>query len=180
MNRPRARVLLHRSPGHSLVEVLIAIAVVAILAGVGLPTFADVMARQTVSTASGNWRDAHALGRSHAILRRVPTVLCPSADGENCETTLAWEGGFLLFEDPNRNRRRDASERVLRVFPEQSRIRMTTSVGRRTVTFQPSGRTDGSNITMTICSLSAAAPEGRRLITSNSGRTRSEPFRCEA
>lgn len=179
MKRMQVRVTLGRPSGHTLIEVTIVIAVVAVLAGLGLPTLADVMARQSVSTAASSWRDAHALGRSHAILRRVPTVLCPSTNGETCDATLTWEGGYLLFEDPNRNRRRDATERVIRVFAGQPRNRMTTSIGRRTVTFQPSGRTDGSNLTMTICSNAGYAIEGRRLVTSNSGRTRSEAIRCE-
>lgn len=179
MKRMQVRVTLGRSSGHTLIEVAILTAVIGILAGVGLPTLADALARQAVAAAASSWRDAHAIGRSHAILRRVPTVLCPSADGATCQATLTWQGGYMLFEDPNRNRRRDATERVIRVFAEQPRNRMTTSIGRRTVSFQPSGRTDGSNVTMTICSNSSAAIEGRRLVTSNSGRTRSESIRCE-
>jgi type IV fimbrial biogenesis protein FimT len=164
MKRKRVQAAPGRSSGLSLVE----------------PMFAEVTARLSVSAAASSWRDVHALGRSHAILRRVPTVLCPSADGETCDATQAWEGGYLLFEDSNRNRRREATERVIRVFTQQPRIRMTTSIGRRTVTFQPSGRTDGSNLTMTICSRSAVTLDGRRLITSNSGRTRSETIQCGA
>lgn len=155
------------------------VAVLAILAGLGLPSLGDALARQSVATAAGSWRDALALGRSHAILRRVPAVVCPSDDAERCRQAASWEGGFILFEDPNRNRVRDPGERVVRVFGSQPRVRMSTSVGRRAIVFQPTGRTDGSNATMTICAAGRPSIDGRRLVTSNSGRTRTEALRCE-
>lgn len=176
LTRPNVPV---RTSGHTLIEATIVVAVLAIVTGLGLPSLGDALARQAIATAASSWRDAHAIGRSHAILRRVPTALCPSDDAEICRHSLSWEGGFILFEDPNRNRVRDGGERVVRVFGAQSRVRMTTSAGRRVVVFQPTGRTDGSNVAMSVCHPTRPAVDGRRLITSNSGRTRSEPRRCD-
>jgi len=166
------------SSGQTLIEAAIATAVLAVLAGLGLPALGDALARQSIASAASSWRDAHAIGRSHAILRRTPAVLCPSEDGESCRPGTSWEDGFMLFEDPNRNRMRDPGERVVRVFSGHSRTRMMTSAGRRVIVFHPTGRTDGSNVTMTICDPRRAGVDGRRLVTSNSGRTRSEVFNC--
>lgn len=166
------------SSGQTLIEAAIATAVLGVLAGLGLPALGDALARQSIATAASSWRDAHAIGRSHAILRRTPAVLCPSEDTGSCRPVTSWEGGFMLFEDPNRNRMRDPGERVVRVFDGQSRTRMTTSAGRRVIVFHPTGRTDGSNVTMTICDPTRTDVDGRRLVTSNSGRTRSESLDC--
>ena len=178
MHIPSFHIARRHAKGQTLIEATIAVAVLAILAGIGLPSLGEALARQSIAAAASSWRDAHALGRSHAILRRVPAVLCPSDDSEACRHTMAWEDGFILFEDPNRNRARDPGERVIRVFPAQSRIRMTTSAGRRAIVFQPSGRTDGSNVTMMICDPRRPTVEGWRLVTSNSGRTRGERADC--
>lgn len=164
--------------GHSLIEVTIAVGVLAIVTGIGLPSLGEALARQSIATAAIGWRDALAIARSHAIFRQVPAVLCPTVDQEACRQSESWERGYLLFEDQNRNRIREPTERVIRVFGAHPRLRMTTSAGRRTIAFQPTGRTDGSNATMTICDPTRPTVEGRRLITSNSGRTRSERSDC--
>jgi len=178
MHHPDRSAGRRHSCGQTLIEAAIATAILGVLAGLGLPALGDALTRQSIATAASSWRDAHAIGRSHAILRRVPAVLCPSDDAEHCRPISSWEGGFMLFEDPNRNRIRDSGEGVVRVFGGQSRMRMTTSAGRRVIVFHPTGRTDGSNATMTICDPTRAGVDGRRLVTSNSGRIRSEFADC--
>jgi type IV fimbrial biogenesis protein FimT len=166
--------------GQTLIELSIVVSILAITVTLGLPALGDALSRQAIAGAASSWRDAHAIARSHAIMRRVPVAICPSANGETCQPSVSWQEGFIAFEDPDRNRLRGPGEPLLRVFAGRPGLRMTSSVGRRVIMFQPSGRADGSNVTMTICDLRRPGVAGRRLITSNSGRMRSEAAACAA
>lgn len=164
--------------GQTLIELSVVASILALVTTLGLPALGDALSRQSMASAASAWRDAQAIARSHAILRRVPVAICPSVDGETCAMTVSWQDGFLVFEDPDRNRSRGPDEPLVRVFPPMSRLEMQSSIGRRTIVFQPTGRPDGSNVTMTICDPRRPSLAGHRLITSNSGRVRREPASC--
>jgi type IV fimbrial biogenesis protein FimT len=165
--------------GQTLIESSILASVLAIAMTLGLPALGDALARQSITAAAATWRDAQAIARSHAILRRTPVAICPSLDGSTCTSSVSWQDGFIAFEDPDRNRTRGPHELLVRVFPPSSRLELRSSAGRRVIVFQPSGRPDGSNVTMTICDPRRPALDGVRLVTSNSGRTRREAVRCD-
>lgn len=167
-----------RARGLTLIELAIAMAVVALVLGLAIPPLQELLARQALGVGGMAWRDAHALARSHAIMQRVPTAICPSHDHQTCAGTRTWQQGWILFEDRDRNRARSPNERLLRVFNTLPNLDMRSTAGRQVLTYHPNGRADGSNLTMAICHARLARIEGRRLIMSNSGRFRTEPLDC--
>lgn len=81
--------------GFSLIELLVTIAIAAILAGLAAPAFTDLMAS---SKASGYANDLLAdlnYARNEAITRGVRVTLCHSNDASTCTGT--WSDGWIVF-----------------------------------------------------------------------------------
>lgn len=89
--------------GVTLIELLTVIAIVAVLAGIGVPSFRDTIARNRMAAQSTEVLSALNFARSEAIKRGHSVTLCRSSDGATCATTGSWEGGWLAFADKNGN-----------------------------------------------------------------------------
>lgn len=86
-------------------ELMVALAIIAVLASGALPSFQSLLQRQRMRTAANDLVAAIDLTRSQAIGRGSPVVLAPiDPDG------TAWEQGWIVFIDSNANRRPDAGE----------------------------------------------------------------------
>ena len=138
--------------GFTLVELLIAVAVVAILLNVAISGLGSVI------QASRAWHARAALlavlttARTRAAYDEVDVGLCPSASGERCDDGFRWEGGWVAYADINGSDRLDAGDVVLtRQLALGAGVRVATSTGRRHLEFQPNGSNAGSNATFTIC-----------------------------
>lgn len=167
--------------GFSLVELLVALSVVAILASLALPSFARSLAQTRVADATSAIYSAVVLTRSEALKRRIRIVMCSSSDGSNCSVGSGWSAGWLIFEDRNDDGIRDAGEEIIRVQGAQSGV-TTTGNGpmRDYVSYVASGRTQqlGGGLlmgTLTVCSDDL----GRAIVINHAGRPRVAEATCE-
>ncbi|WP_332671270.1 GspH/FimT family pseudopilin [Aromatoleum sp.] len=62
-----------RAPGFSLVELMVTVAVIGILAGVGYPSFQELLASQRVRVATSALYDSLLIARSEALKRNIAT-----------------------------------------------------------------------------------------------------------
>ena len=163
---------IHRGSGFTLLELLVALAVTAILLGVGLPAF-NTLSANSRQTAEINRFVRHLqLARSYAVKTGRPHVLCPSVDQQWCLEETAWERGYILFEDLDDNGSRNHQEALLRINrPEHTGLEMHSTHGRDHVTYRADGRSAGSNLTLTFCDPESDIPP-KAIILSNSGRPR--------
>jgi type IV fimbrial biogenesis protein FimT len=97
-----------RGKGVSLVELLVVLALAAILAGVAMPAFHDVLRRQRLRTATNDLLAAIDLTRSQAIARGGKVLMAPLEPGG-----ADWQPGWTVFVDQNGNRRPDAGELLI-------------------------------------------------------------------
>ena len=100
--------------GFTLIEMLVAIGVVAILSAIGIPALRNFTLQQRIGTTVQELQLDMAVARSEAITRAASVSLCTSSDGTSC-TGTGWEGGRIIFTDPNQNGVVDAGEVVVRV-----------------------------------------------------------------
>lgn len=157
--------------GFTLTELLVVMAIASILAMIGAPAMGSLLAR--VSTASAEASIATSLrhARSSAVLHNTRVIVCPSGDGRRCSKGNDWQQGWLVASDADHDGQPDTDAAVLTVvgaMPAGARI--TTSVGRGHLIFQPSGSAGGSNVKFTICH--AHQRSGKLVVLANSGRVR--------
>lgn len=92
-----------RQTGFTLWELLIAIAVMGIVLGLGVPNFLEFRRNATMSGNTNELVTALYLARSEAVKRQAPVTLCASAAPLVLNPTCggAVNGGFIVFVDDN-------------------------------------------------------------------------------
>src|SRR5690242_21923794 len=73
--------------GYTLIEMMIAVAIMAILAAVAVPSFATIQKNAARRTALNNFWHAIFLARSEAVKRNSVIALCRSDDGSTCNNS---------------------------------------------------------------------------------------------
>lgn len=163
--------------GFTLVELLMALAVMAILGTFAVPSFHSLMDSSKLTAASNALLSSMHLARSEAIKRGNRVVLCKTADGVVCAERGGWEQGWMVFQDTNNNGERDSNEVVIqRIQPLAASLRLTgNSTVARYVSFLATGGTRlvGGGFqagTLTVCNQSAG--EARLIVLNAVGRPR--------
>jgi type IV fimbrial biogenesis protein FimT len=167
---PITTVNLRRQRAFTLVELLACLAVMAVLAAWGIPSFA-ALARDSARTREVNqFVQAVYLARSEAIKRNGVVSLCPSPNGSTCSPATRWDGGWLVFvnADHDSPAARDGGEELLRVYEPWDAGRILSN--RTTLSFRPFGQV-GVTATVTFCDDRGAAA-ARAVIISQTGRPR--------
>src|SRR5262245_36871204 len=84
--------------GISVLELMVVLAVAAVLATIAAPSFARMRRAASLSAATNQLVWALNFARSAAILDSTPVTLCLSGDGESCLKSAAAAGvGWLVF-----------------------------------------------------------------------------------
>jgi type IV fimbrial biogenesis protein FimT len=156
-----------RSRGLTLVELLVALAICALLLALAAPGFGRRRAATAVRTASSQTMAALHLARRMALARGQSVTACPSADGERC----AFGGAhWLLFaNDPGgADNRLEAADQLLRRWSLPPGVSVSGTRGY--AAFQPRA---GAAATVTFEFTHRLAPElSRQIVVSQTGRPR--------
>jgi type IV fimbrial biogenesis protein FimT len=73
--------MLCRARGFTLIEMMLAIALLGILVGIAVPAYRDVILNQRVTSATNDLHAALSFARSEAVKRNANVTLLPAADG---------------------------------------------------------------------------------------------------
>ena len=137
-----------KNHGFTLLEVMFAIAILAILVGIGVPGLQNFVRNSRMSGAANDIVTDFAYARSEAVKRGVAVTLCKSADGAACDASNAAFERWIVFvddEDPaevsgdDGNGIVDDDEVVLRERRLADSLTATTLAGQRRAIFQASG-----------------------------------------
>jgi len=161
----------HRNAGFTLIEVVAAVAVVSILAGIALPALQDAGEAARSGAAKGTLVESWMASVSHAAATGAEVVLCPG-DASGCRDSIDWTHGWIAYADLDGNRTRSPGETLLKqAEPLGGKVHLRSTVGRTRMVFQPSGGNAGSNITWTLCD--GRGPEAATtIVVANNGRLR--------
>ncbi|MBU1189478.1 MAG: GspH/FimT family pseudopilin [Gammaproteobacteria bacterium] len=99
--------------GYTIVEIMIAIAILAILTALAMPSLQQFMARNELVGTSNALITGINLARTEAVTRSTAVAICPSTDGATCSGG-DWESGFLVFVDDNNNSSFNGGEELIR------------------------------------------------------------------
>lgn len=102
---------LNRQQGVTLLEMLIALAVSAIVLTVVTPNIQDIIAKNRVTGEINELSGVIQYARFSAIDENATALVCPAGDFANCSTD--WNQAKIVFIDSNNNGNRDTSEPLL-------------------------------------------------------------------
>lgn len=127
--------------GFTLVELMVTIAVMAILLMIAVPSFNDATLGSKLGSYANNLVAGAHLARSEAIKRNRAVTLCVSSNGTDCATG-GWEQGWIvLTADDTVVQRQQALPAGLKV---------NRAGGADSLVFQPSG-VGATAATFTVC-----------------------------
>lgn len=103
--------------GFTLIELMVTLAVLAIVLGVGIPAFDSLISNGRLTSQINQNIGLISFARSEAAKRTGTTItVCGSSDEATCNTAN-WESGWLVMSDVNGDRNLDAGDVLLSVGP---------------------------------------------------------------
>lgn len=162
--------------GFTLIELMVAISVLAILLALGLPSFQASLRSNRVATATNEMIASISLARSEAIRSTRGGGVCPSADGAACGG--AWSDGWLVWADADADGILDAGEAVLRYSRGNANL---TADGPAAIAFDARGRrrAAASQSVTLVPSECGGQPLQRTLTINASGQVKAARESCQ-
>lgn len=110
--------------GFTVIELMVAVAILAVLASLAAPSFMPIIERWRVRQAVEELQSSY-FARSEAIKRSGGIVIQKSANTAQCTTSAKqeWDCGWFVCEDANNNGKCDNTEAVLQSFDTPSRFK---------------------------------------------------------
>lgn len=161
--------------GLTLVDAVIALALLAILFALGVPAMAALLRDHRLALFTNDLLGAMHLARSEAIKRKGRVTMCPSSNGAQCAAVGGWDQGWIVFLDNNSNAARDAAEPL--VSARSQRAMGIVAVGNGTmaryVSYVSAGAARTTNNALQIGTIRVCnGIQQRSLVVNASGRVR--------
>ena len=86
-----------RQQGFSLIELMVTVAIVAILVAIGLPSFQSSLRSNRVATSTNELLASFALARSEAVRSPGGAAICSTTNGTSCGGD--WNDGWMVWID---------------------------------------------------------------------------------
>ncbi len=99
--------------GFTLTELLVGLALAAVLLGLALPAYHDWIANSEMMNEARQLADNMSRARAEAIKSGLRVNLCQTAGAQECVDVGSWDRGWILFMDTNGNGEVDDGEPVL-------------------------------------------------------------------
>ena len=166
---------MRRNGGFTLIELMIAIALVGILLATAVPALDDFTndARQT--GAINDFIAAIHLARNTAITTNSRVTMCASASGANCEVT-SWDNGWIVFGDLNSNGSLDVGESIVSASAAVQGLSIQSGEFPQALMYRPNGRAmtglpTGNSGEFAVCD-NRGAEHAKVILVELSGRPR--------
>lgn len=89
-----------RQRGFSLTELVMVMAIVAILLAIGVPSYRYIGNSYRMSSEVNGLLGDLMLARAEAIKEGQPVTVCASTNGTTCSGSTAWQNGWIVWSNP--------------------------------------------------------------------------------
>lgn len=151
-----ARAMCRPLRGFSLIELMVVVAIVAILSVVAYPALNSVVNANRLTSHANELVASLQYARSEAIKRNARVSVCGSSDGVSCDGT--WTNWLAVLE---------SDDSVLRVQAAKLPVQVTSTVDRITYGSDGLART-AIDSAITACIPTASPPENQRVVSISS------------
>lgn len=173
--------------GFTLVELIITLAIAAIITTMAIPSFQQTIRNNRMVTQTNEFIAALNLARSEAARRGQRITVCKSTNSTaaspacNTSNSTGWDSGWIVFVDTDRDADLDTGETIIRVhgaLEGGNKLTGNTNLAHY-ISYAPNGMTQliSGAIqmgTLTLCH----PPKARQIIINSTGRIRSEEATC--
>lgn len=166
--------------GFTLVEMLVTVAIAAILAAVAVPMLSGFLARSQMNAVVNDFTGAMQYARMEAVSRNRCVSVCRRAEAsQTCAASDgSWRAGWLVFENPNCSGSVDATDppagtllRARDPGPESMAINAISGDAPEVIVFTPRGIVLNGFTTMAFTDTRGSNGAGERVIAvSRTGR----------
>lgn len=166
--------LMKKSRGLTLIELMVTVALAAMLAGLAAPALSSLMANRSMSAALDAMVSDFRYARSEALKRSAPVSICRSATGTSCAAG-SWHSGWLVFVESAPGGSIgvvDAGDEILRVQSGLSGLSSIAAPGGGNIntafTFRQTGvAVSGGNVSAVLTPTGSVTSTGTRLLCIN-------------
>lgn len=162
-----------RSRGFTLLQLLVCLAILAIMTTLSWPGYRTLIGREQARQAITHFHHLFQFARNTAINAQKPVTVCALTPDNRC--THAWNKhhAVAVFFDTDNNRKLDDKDQVLRQTNWASftgKVRWGASLGRQFIRFEKWGNT-WQNGTLYYCPKDNNHRFANALVISHSGRS---------
>lgn len=159
--------------GFTLIELMVTMALLAIVVSIGVPSFTDTLRAWQRDSATRAFISHVQMARSEAIKSSRRVVICTSADGAGCVGDTNWMQGWIVFIDQDNDTNLDAGETIIATRGASvGLVRMQSTNNRSNFFFLPSGLMPARQSTLRIEPRGSNSLQQNAVTISNTGRTR--------
>lgn len=157
--------------GFTLIEIMVVVAIVAILVMLATPSWQELIANNRSRTAVNDWIASTQFARSEALRTNARVTVCKSSNGTSCGTSGAtgFEIGWIVKTGTS-----GVGGTVLQDTLAKDGVLMSTTMN--SITFLPNGlpvgNFAGEHITVTDSSATASDTSTRHVCIARTGRSR--------
>ena len=166
-------IIIKKTRGFTLVELLITLSIAAILMAISAPSFTSIIQNNRMTTQYNELLASLSLARSESIKRDQRVIVCQSSAGDSCDGNASnWHSGWVVFVDNDEDNAIDGGEEIIRVQGTLSGSNTLTFGSRTRVAYASDGlAVNNSNGTFTLCD-DRGDSNSKGLVVSLTGRVR--------
>lgn len=139
---------MNRTPGFTLIELMVTIAVASILLTLAVPSFQSMVENNSLTTQINLLVGALNGARSEAVKRGQRVTICKSNDATNCADSGGYEQGWIMFVEEDDFGVRDPGSETLLRAGEASKagysLRGNGTVLSKFISYFPSGEANAN------------------------------------
>lgn len=135
--------------GFTLIELITTCAITSLIAFSGSSSYAFLKIQSQISTDKSRLLSMVRMARHQSVNSSTTTALCPSIDTKTCIRN--WKLPIILFNDINKNKRRDDNEPITQKFSPFDNKDITISYPKTQIRFNSQGIANYYNGTLSYC-----------------------------